>query len=98
HLLLWNGAHPAMPYKTVITAHQAGSYKPAPRHFTMARELIGGVPWLHAAQSYFHDVIPARALGIPDGWINRKGDTAADGGKPDRECRTLTELADWLAP
>ena len=97
-LLAWTRRHLAVPFEIVITAQQAGSYKPTPRHFTMARELIGGVPWLHAAQSYFHDVIPARALGIPVAWINRKSETAPDGGKPDRECRTLTELADWLAP
>jgi len=97
-LLAWTRRHLAVPFEIVVTAQQAGSYKPAPHHFTMARERIGGQPWLHAAQSYFHDVIPARALGIPVAWINRKGETATDGGKPDRECRNLTELADWLAP
>ena len=97
-LLAWTRRHLAVPFEIVVTAQQAGSYKPAPRHFTMAREVIGGRPWLHAAQSYFHDVIPARALSIPVAWINRKGEAAADGGKPDREFRTLTQLADWLAP
>jgi 2-haloalkanoic acid dehalogenase type II len=97
-LLAWTRRHLAVPFEIVVTAQQAGSYKPAPRHFTMARELIGEQPWLHAAQSYFHDVMPARALGIPVAWINRKGEVAADGGKPDRESRNLTQLADWLAP
>jgi len=54
--------------------------------------------WLHAAQSYHHDVAPCRALGIPVAWINRKGETAADGGSPEHEFRTLGALADWLAP
>ncbi len=97
-LLAWTRRHLAAPFEIVVTAQQVGSYKPAPRHFTVARELIGSQSWLHAAQSYFHDVTPARALGIPVAWINRKGEAATDGGKPDRECRTLTELADWLAP
>ena len=98
HLLAWTRRHLAVFFEIVVTAQQAGSYKPAPRHFTMARDLIGSHRWLHAAQSYFHDVVPARALGIPVAWINRKGETSPDGGKPDRECRTLTDLADWLAP
>jgi 2-haloalkanoic acid dehalogenase type II len=97
-LLAWTRRHLSAFFETVVTAQQAGSYKPAPRHFTMARDLIGSGRWLHAAQSYFHDVIPARALGIPVAWINRKGEAAPDGGKPDRECRTLTDLADWLTP
>ena len=96
-LLAWTLRHLASFFEIVVTAQQARSYKPAPRHFTMARDLIGSARWLHAAQSYFHDVVPARALGIPVAWINRKGETALDGARPDRECRTLTELADWLA-
>jgi 2-haloalkanoic acid dehalogenase type II len=97
-LLAWTRRHLAAFFEIVVTAQQAGSYKPAPRHFTMARDLIGSERWLHAAQSYLHDIVPARTLGIPVAWINRKGETAPDGGKPDRECHTLADLADWLAP
>jgi 2-haloalkanoic acid dehalogenase type II len=97
-LLAWSRRHLAAFFEVVVTAEQVGSYKPAPGHFTAARSLIGERRWLHAAQSYFHDVVPARALGIPVAWINRKEQTAPDGGKPDREFSTLTGLADWLAP
>jgi hypothetical protein len=31
-------------------------------------------------------------------WINRSGEAAPDGGKPDQTFPTLIELADWLAP
>ena len=96
-LLAWTRRHLAVPFDIVVTADRAGSYKPAPRHFEMARQVIDGQRWLHAAQSYFHDVVPARALSIPVAWINRNGEAASDGGKPDREFRNLTELADWLA-
>ena len=41
---------------------------------------------------------PARALGIPVAWINRNGEAAPDGGKPDHAFPTLIALADWLAP
>lgn len=96
-LLAWTMRHLAAYFEIVVTAQQVGCYKPAPGHFTTARERIGGRRWLHAAQSYYHDVVPARALGIPVAWINRKGQ-ASQGTKPDREFRTLAELADWLAP
>ena len=97
-LLAWTRRHLAASFEIVVTAEQVGSYKPAPGHFRTARSLIGDRRWLHAAQSYFHDVVPARALGIPVAWINRKGQTPSDGGKPDREFCALTGLADWLAP
>ena len=82
----------------VVTAQQVGAYKPARPHFDTARQRISGRRWLHAAQSYFHDVVPARAFATPVAWINRKGERAGAAGRPDREFRTLAELADWLAP
>jgi 2-haloalkanoic acid dehalogenase type II len=88
--------HLRVPFELLLTAQQVGSYKPAPGHFLTARERIGDRRWLHAAQSYFHDVVPARALGIPTAWINRKREAAPDGGRPTRELNTLAELADWL--
>ena len=84
-------------FELLVTAQQVGTYKPAPGHFRAARARIGTGRWLHAAQSYFHDVAPARAEGIAIAWINRKGEPAPGGGRADRELRTLTELADWLA-
>jgi FMN phosphatase YigB (HAD superfamily) len=41
--------------------------------------------------------VPAKALGIPVAWINRKGQSAGSAGPPDREFKDLTQLADWLA-
>ena len=58
----------------VITAQQLGSYKPNPRNFELARQVIGGPPerHLHVAQSLFHDHVPAQALGIRSAWIDRR--------------------------
>ena len=81
----------------VVTAQQVGSYKPAPGHFTTARARIGAGRWLHVAQSYFHDIQPARALGIPTAWINRKAQRPLDAAGADHEFRTLGEAADFLA-
>jgi len=90
----FSGVH----FDLVVTAQQVNSYKPAYAHFEVARRRLGVARWLHAAQSYFHDVVPATTLGIPVAWINRHGEAAPLGGAtPDREFDTLTELADWLA-
>ena len=97
-LLAWTRRHFAAPFELVITAEQVRSYKPAPGHFLAARARIGARSWLHAAQSYFHDVTPCRALGIPCAWINRQSQAAGGAARSDREFRTLTALAEWLAP
>src|SRR5690606_5529311 len=88
-LLTETRRHFTVPFGLVVTAEQVRSYKPALGHFHAARQRIGPQRWLHAAQSYYHDVRPARSLGIPVAWINRKAETASDGGHADRESRTL---------
>jgi 2-haloalkanoic acid dehalogenase type II len=85
-----------VPFDLIVTAQQVRSYKPADGHFLTARNRIGGKHWLHAAQSHFHDVVPCRRLGIPVAWINRRGQATPEGQLPDRELRTLEDLADWL--
>ena len=89
--------HFTVDFDLVITAQQVRSYKPAPGHFLAARERIGNARWLHAAQSNFHDIVPANAHGIPSAWVNRRGDTALPGGVPAHEVRDLAGLADLLA-
>jgi 2-haloacid dehalogenase/putative hydrolase of the HAD superfamily len=96
-LLAGTRAHLTVDFALIVTAQQVGSYKPAAGHFTTARAAIGRRAWLHAAQSYFHDVTPAVAQGVPVAWINRKGQAPAGAARPSREFRTLGGLADWLA-
>src|SRR4029079_2457964 len=58
----------------VITAQQAGSYKPSHRNFDAAFAVID-VPIpriLHVAQSLFHDHVPAQARGLSTAWIDRR--------------------------
>jgi 2-haloalkanoic acid dehalogenase type II len=97
-LLAGTRRHLRAPFDIVITAQQVRAYKPAPAHFETARRRVEGRRWLHAAQSYFHDVVPARAQAVPVAWINRKDERPGGEARPDREFRTLAELADWLAP
>jgi 2-haloacid dehalogenase len=58
----------------VITAEQARSYKPSLDNFRLALRKLALSPdgLLHAAQSVYHDVVPARSLGISSVWVNRK--------------------------
>ena len=68
----------------VITAQQAGSYKPSFRNFELAFERID-VPReriLHVAQSLFHDHVPAKQLGMTTVWIDRRGDAGGGGATP----------------
>jgi FMN phosphatase YigB (HAD superfamily) len=74
-----------------------GAYKPAPAHWEAARKRIGDARWLHVAQSYFHDIVPARRLGIASAWINRTRQKPSGPERPDMEFGTLAEAADWLA-
>jgi 2-haloacid dehalogenase len=57
----------------VITAEEVGSYKPEFGHF-MRFETRTGVSrrnWVHAANSWFHDIDPARRFGITRIWVDR---------------------------
>ncbi|HTO87425.1 MAG TPA: HAD family hydrolase [Thermoanaerobaculia bacterium] len=84
-------------FEPVVTAAQVRSYKPASGHFLEARRRLGpGARWLHAAQSYFHDVEPCKRLGIPVAWINRGRHQAGHAGSPDWEMPDLARFADWM--
>jgi 2-haloacid dehalogenase len=85
----------------VITAQQARAYKPSSAIFHLAQQRSGTMParWLHAGQSIYHDVIPARSLGIATVWVNRPssrpgaGAAKAASGQPDLEVPDLKTLA-----
>ena len=91
-----------VPFDFVVTAEQVGAYKPSTRNFTRALEVFGikTENWLHAAQSRFHDVAPARSLGIATVWVNRRagkpgaGATTLSNAIPDLEVPDLRTLAD----
>jgi 2-haloacid dehalogenase len=58
----------------VVTAQQAGNYKPDHAGFLLAFERIEEPREriLHVAQSLFHDHVPAKALGMTSVWIDRR--------------------------
>jgi 2-haloacid dehalogenase/putative hydrolase of the HAD superfamily len=88
--------HLAVDFDLVITAEQVRSYKPRHVHFSAAREQIAGGRWLHAAQSYFHDIVPAAELGVPVVWVNRKHEQPSGKARPDGEVDSLEGLVKWL--
>lgn len=88
-------------FDNIITAQQAGCYKPCMRMFKLAEDRIGvnREQWLHVGQSIYHDVIPAQSLGIATVWVNRRsprpgaGAAKAAVAKPDLEVPDLQTLA-----
>ena len=80
----------------VVTSQEVGEYKPSLRNFRFALERMG-VPKgeiLHVAQSLFHDVEPARAMGLTTAWVNRAGarSTPLRDVRPDLEVESLDGL------
>lgn len=84
----------------VITAFEARAYKPSPTIFRLAQQKLGisTAEWLHVGQSIYHDVIPAKSLGITTLWVNRPSHRPGVGavpraaGAPDLEIASLREL------
>lgn len=95
-----------VPFDFVITAGQARSYKPSHRNFELALERIGlpKAKILHCAQSIYHDIVPAKQLGIANVWVNRRagrkgaGATPAAHETPDLTATSLKEFAEIAVP
>jgi len=90
----------------VFTAEAIGSYKPDRRNFEymlerLARSGIASGSLVHVAQSRYHDIEPAKALGLRAVWVDRRhGRTGcgatpppSGGAEPDLTVRSLAELA-----
>jgi len=81
----------------VITAGQARAYKPARAIFETALQKIGlpAKRVMHAGQSVFHDVVPARQMGMCSVLVARRGPGAVRrvAAKPDLEVPDLKTLA-----
>jgi len=92
-----------VPFHVVVTALQARSYKPSHNNFQLALNKIGAPKEqvLHVAESLFHDIVPARALGIKNVWVDRskgkrgRASRTAD-VNPDLEVRDLKTLAELV--
>jgi 2-haloacid dehalogenase len=95
-------------FDRIITAEDVGSYKPNLQNFHYAladleRSLgVAKRQILHTAQSIFHDVVPAKSVGLATLWINRRKEAggwgatpapaAGDAAKPDFQVASMAEF------
>jgi 2-haloacid dehalogenase len=94
-------------FDRVFTAQQIGSYKPSRRNFEYLIQ-HAGIPQhkiLHVAQSLFHDIAPAKEMGLSTVWVNRRQGLAGFGATPPTEAtpdvtvpdlRTLAVLTETM--
>jgi 2-haloacid dehalogenase len=85
-----------VPVDLAIVAEDVHSYKPAHGHWDRFFEATTADrdAHVHVAASLFHDIAPARELGLTNVWINRLGEEP--GPEPDRELTDLSRLPDTL--
>jgi 2-haloacid dehalogenase len=85
-----------VPIDLAIVAEDVESYKPAHAHWERFFEATTAdrEHHVHVAASLFHDIAPARELGLRSVWINRLGEKAEH--EPDRELTDLVGLPDTL--
>jgi 2-haloacid dehalogenase len=86
-----------VPFDETVAASEIGSYKPGHAHWDEFFRRTGADRrgHVHVAASLFHDIAPARELGLRSVWINRLGERT-DGARPDRELPDLRGLAETL--
>jgi FMN phosphatase YigB (HAD superfamily) len=94
------------PFEIVVTAEQVSSYKPGRAHFEVALQRLGLAPEqvLHVAESRYHDIEPAGAMGMPTVWVDRgasaSGQPSSVGrvgaGATSYRVNTLTDLVELL--
>jgi 2-haloacid dehalogenase len=85
-----------VPVDLTVVASGIGSYKPAQGHWERFFAETGAdrARHVHVAASLFHDIAPARKLGLASVWINRLGERADP--EPTRELLDLTRLPETL--
>lgn len=91
-------------FDRVFTAQQIGAYKPSEKNFRFLIEHAGvrKQEILHVAQSLFHDIVPAKRLGLSTVWVNRRkgkqgfGATPPSNSQPDLEVPDLKTLAEMM--
>ncbi len=86
-------------FKHVVTAEDVGAYKPDPRMFEAARQALGDARVLHVAQSAYHDIAPASALGLDTALIDRTNNAAQRvQASPTWRFDSLAALAEAISP
>jgi putative hydrolase of the HAD superfamily len=99
-----SNARLGVEFDAVVTAEDAGSYKPDLGNFHYMLDRLGGMgigkgEILHTAESLFHDHKPANEMGLASCWIHRRhaddgfGATMDPGSRPNYDFR-FTSMGD----
>jgi len=86
------------PFDLVVTAEQVCDYKPSLSHFRYFDRVSGvGVgDWIHVGGSVYHDIVPAKKLGIRSVWLDRD-DTGEDPGVATTRVRSALDVPRAIA-
>src|SRR5262249_31294801 len=86
------------PFDLVVTAERVLDYKPSLAHFRYFARVSGAKPgeWVHVANSWYHDIAPARELGIPRIWLDRD-DTGGDPAAASARVRSAATVPETIA-
>jgi 2-haloacid dehalogenase len=62
-----------VPFDTWVTAEEVRSYKPDLAHFRRFAEKTGATTenWIHVANSWILDILPAARMGLRSVWVDR---------------------------
>jgi 2-haloacid dehalogenase len=62
-----------VPFDLWVTAQEVHSYKPDLRHFRKFAEKTSATRenWIHVANSWVHDMLPAARMGLRSVWVDR---------------------------
>jgi 2-haloacid dehalogenase len=87
-----------VPFDLVVTAERVRDYKPSPAHFHYFSRWSGARKddWVHVACSWYHDIAPARALGITRVWVDRD-DTGEDPTTASAHIRSASQICETVA-
>ncbi len=95
-LFALSSCHLEVEFDWIITAEQAGTYKPSLENFEVALGRIGveREKLLHVAQSLFHDIVPAKKMGLDTVWVDRRKGKEGFGATPPAEAEPDLEVPD----
>ena len=85
-------------FDSVVTAERVSAYKPSLTHFRFFAQSSGVTDsdWIHVACSWYHDIAPARELGIKRVWLDRD-DTGQDAKTASAYVRSAAEVCEAVA-
>lgn len=95
-LFALTACHLEVEFDWIVTAEQAQTYKPSLNNFELAIERMGVAPdrLLHVAESLFHDIAPAKKLGLSTVWVHRRAEKGGFGATPSAEAEPDLEVPD----